>query len=90
MFDMATSDCDENDNDFHRAVAYALSSVHRDGFVLKPKQAEAIKFIYDEEDVFLWLYLQVMENLFATMIVLPFLFDYKLGTYDHTQPRTGP
>ena len=35
-------------------------------------------------------YLQDMGNLFATMIVPPFLFDYKLGTYDHIQPRTGP
>ena len=33
-------------------------------------------------------YLQDMGNLFATMIVLPFLFDYKLGRYDHIQPRT--
>ena len=51
---MAFSDC-ENDNDFHRAVVDAISCVHQDGFVLKPKQAEAIKFIYDEEDAFLWL-----------------------------------
>ena len=64
-------------------MAYALSCVHRDGFDLKPKQAEAIKFIYDEEECSCG-YLQGMGNLFATMIVLPFLFDYKLGTYDHT------
>ena len=84
---MASSDC-ENDNDFHRAVAYALSCVHRDGFVLKPKQAEAIKFIYDEEDVFLWLPTGYKKS--VCYQVLPFLFDYKLGTYDLTQPRTGP
>ena len=68
------------DKDFHCAVAYALSCVHRDGFVLKPKQAEAIKFM----KMCSCGYLQDMGNLFATMIVLPFLFDYKLGTYDPT------
>ena len=79
---MASSDC-ENDNNFHRAVACALSCVKRDRFVLidKPKQAEAIKFIYDGEDVFLWLPTGYGKS--VCYQVLPFLFDYTLGMYEH-------
>ena len=75
---MASSDC-ENDNDFHRAVAYALSCVHRDRFVLKPKPAE-ISSSSMMKKMCSCGYLQDMGNLFATR----FLFDYKLGTYDHS------
>ena len=58
-----------------------LMPVQRDRFVLTPKQAEAIKFIYDGEDVFLWLPTGYRKS--VCYQVLPFLFDYKLGMREH-------
>ena len=40
---------------FSSAVAYALSCLGQQDIVLKEKQSEAIKSIYEGKDVFAWL-----------------------------------
>ena len=40
---------------FSSAVAYALSCLGQQDIVLKEKQSEAIKYIYQGKDVFAWL-----------------------------------
>ena len=41
--------------EFNKAVKFALRSIGKEGFMLKSEQLEAIKCIYDGKDVFLWL-----------------------------------
>ena len=42
-------------DDFTTSVTYALSCLKSGGMKLKEKQLEAMKAIYDGNDVFLWL-----------------------------------
>ena len=62
--------------EFCEAVAYALSCVHREGLVLKPKQEEAFIHLYAGRDVFAWFPTGYGKSLCYQL--LPFMFDYKL------------
>ena len=59
------------------AVAYALSCLGQEDIVLKEKQSEAIKSIYEEKDVFAWLPTGYGKSLRYQLLL--FLFDFKLG-----------
>ena len=62
---------------FSSAVAYALSCLGQQDIVLKEKQSEAIKYIYQGKDVFAWLPTGYGKSLCYQL--LPFLLDFKLG-----------
>ena len=59
---------------FSSAVAYAL---RQQDIVLKEKQCEAIKSIYEGKDVFAWLPTGYGKSLRYQLLL--FLFDFKLG-----------
>ena len=48
--------------------------------VLKPEQLQAVRYMYDGRDVFLWLPTGFGKSI--RYEVLPFLFDFKLGKVD--------
>jgi len=68
---MATSDV------FHKALSFAVSKIGKEGIVLKPEQLQAVRYIYEGRDVFLWLPTGFGKSICYE--VLPFLFDCKLG-----------
>ena len=77
----ATVTATDTSND---AVKYALERVGKAGMVLKSKQVEAIRCVYEEKDV--------LPTGFGKTIcfeVLPFLFDYKHGKVGNTSTATG-
>ena len=81
---MASSDC-ENDNDF--IVLWLMPSpVFIETRLSSSPSKQRLSSSSMMKKMCSCGYLQDMGNLFATMIVLPFLFEYKLGTYDHTRP----
>ena len=40
---------------FASGVSYALSRLKMDKMVLKPKQVEAVRLVYERKDAFVWL-----------------------------------
>ena len=40
---------------FEDSISYGLSRIGRPELTLKPQQLEAVRYIYEEKDVFLWL-----------------------------------
>ena len=44
-----------NSEDFDKALKFALCCIEKEDFTLKAEQLDAIKCIYDDKDVFLWL-----------------------------------
>ena len=67
-----------NKSDFQAAVAYAISSLQHDRLTLIDKQMEAVKMLYEGQDVFLWVPTGYGKSICYQM--LPFLFDVKLST----------
>ena len=59
------------------AVAHALSCLQHDRLVLRDKQLEAVKLLYEGQDVFLWVPTGYGKSICYQM--LPFLLDVKLG-----------
>lgn len=62
---------------FDTALSYALKCVGKEGLKLKDEQKEAIKEVYDGNDVFVWLPTGFGKSL--CFECLPFVFDKKLG-----------
>ncbi len=72
---MATSSV--SSSDFSTALSYALSCLKKQELVLKDKQLEALRYLYEGSDVFLWVPTGYGKSLcFQT---LPFMFDAKFG-----------
>ena len=63
-------------DDFTSSLTYALSCLKCGDMKLKKKQLEAMKAIYDGNDVFLWLPTGYGKSICYQAI--PFLYDYKL------------
>ena len=59
------------------AVAHAISCLQHDRLVLRDKQLEAVKLLYEGQDVFLWVPTGYGKSICYQM--LPFLLDVKLG-----------
>ena len=57
---------------FEDSISYGLSRIGRLELTLKPQQLEAVRHIYEEKDVFLWL-----PTGFGK--VQPFVLDHKRG-----------
>ena len=64
-------------DDFSSALSYALSCVGKEALVLKEKQLETLRHLYDSSDVFLWVPTGYGKSLCYQ--ALPFLFDVKRG-----------
>ena len=62
-----------NKSDFQAAVAHALSCLQHDRLVLRDKQLEAVKLLYEGQDVFLWVPTGYGKSICYQM--LPFLLD---------------
>ncbi len=62
---------------FYSALVHTLSCVGKPDLVLKDKQLEALKYLYDGSDVFLWVPTGYGKSI--CFQALPFLFDVKLG-----------
>ena len=71
---------------FNDAVKYALERVGKAGMVLKSKQVEAIRCVYEGKDVFVFLPTGFGKTI--CFEVLPFLFDYKHGKVGNTSTAT--
>ena len=71
--------CHETDN-FESAVSFALGCLQSSGLVLKPQQKEAVKLVWDGEEVFILLPTGFGKSIIYEL--LPFLFDYKLERVD--------
>lgn len=65
---------------FSASLAYALSCLKCSDLKLKEKQVEAMKALYEGNDVFLWLPTGYGKSICYQ--ALPFLFDYKLKRTD--------
>ena len=63
-------------DEFNSGLSYALSCLKFGDLKLKDKQREAIKAVYDDKDVFLWLPTGYGKSICYQ--ALPFLFDFKL------------
>lgn len=63
--------------DFSSALSYALSCVGKKALVLKEKQVETLRHLYDGSDVFLWVPTGYGKSLCYQ--ALPYLFDAKRG-----------
>ena len=61
---------------FNDAVKYALERVGKAGMVLKSKQVEAIRCVYEEKDVLQFVFLPTGFGKTICFELLPFLFDY--------------
>ena len=61
---------------FQAAVSYALSCVHQEDLVLKPKQEEVVSKLYEGRDVFAWFPTGYGKTICYQL--LPFMFDMKL------------
>ena len=62
---------------FSSGVAYAVSCLGQQDIVIKEKQSEAIKSIYEGKDVFTWLPTGYGKSLRYQLFL--FLFDFQLG-----------
>ena len=62
---------------FSSGVAYAISCLGQQDIVIKEKQSEAIKSIYEGKDVFAWLSTGYGKSLRYQLLL--FLFDFQLG-----------
>ena len=62
---------------FALAMSHALSRLKKDSLKLKPKQIEAIRMVYENKDVFVWLPTGYGKSI--CFHVLPYVFDFKLG-----------
>ena len=67
----------ETKRNFDGAVQHAKACIGRDDLVLKSKQLEALKALYQGKDCFVWLPTGYGKSLCYQL--LPFLFDYKRG-----------
>ena len=72
---MATGNHDSQN--FESALIYALNAIGRKDVKLKDEQERTIRYLYDGEDVFLWLPTGFGKSICYEC--LPFMFDYKLG-----------
>ena len=61
--------------DFDKALKFALCCIGKGDFTLKAEQLDAIKYIYDEKDVFLWLPTGFGKSICYE--TLPFVLNYK-------------
>ena len=61
-----------------RAIAYTLPRVGKAGMNIKQQQREALKCVYDGNDVFIWLPTGFGKSLCYE--AWPYVIDYKLGT----------
>ena len=68
-----------NSEDFDKVLKFTLCCIGKGDFTLKAEQLDAIKCIYDRQDVFLWLPLQSLY--YET---LPFVFNH-----EHSDGGTG-
>ena len=64
------------DTEFSSALAYALSCVKRSHLVLRDKQLDTLRMLYEGHDVFLWVPTGYGKSICYQ--TLPFLFDKKL------------
>ena len=64
-------------DNFALAVSHAISRLKMDSLKLKPKQIEAIRMVYENKDVFVWLPTGYGKS--VCFHVLPYVFDFKLG-----------
>ena len=62
---------------FSSGVAYAVSCLEQQDIVIKEKQSEVIKSIYEGKDVFAWLPTGYGKSLRYQLLL--FLFDFQLG-----------
>ena len=62
---------------FEDSISYGLSRIGRPELTLKPQQLEAVRYIYEEKDVFLWLPTGFGKS--VCYEVLPFVLDHKRG-----------
>ena len=58
-------------------MAYALFCVEREGLTLKDKQREALKYLFEGNDVFVWFPTGYGKSICYQL--LPFLLDMKFG-----------
>ena len=68
--------------DFDKALMFALCCIGKGDFTLKAEQLDAIKYIYDGKDVFLWLPTGFGKSICYE--TLPFVLNYK-----HSDGGTG-
>ena len=61
-------------SNFERALCYALAKLKKDDLQLKDEQRAAIRHVYQEKDVFLWLPTGFGKSICYE--ILPFLCDY--------------
>ena len=64
------------DREFSSAVKHSLSCLGMGDLVLKKGQLDAMQYVYEGKDVFVWLPTEYGKSI--TYQTLPFLFDYKL------------
>ena len=68
--------------DFDKALKFAVCCIGKGDFTLKAEHLDAIKYIYDEKDVFLWLPTGFGKSICYE--TLPFVSNYK-----HSDGGTG-
>ena len=74
---MACASLGSSAKDFAACVSYALTCLKKEDLVLKPEQSEALEFIFQGKDVFVWFPTGYGKS--VCYQALPFMFDRKLG-----------
>ena len=62
--------------EFSKAVAYALSCINQPDLLLKDKQEQTLRYLFEGRDVFAWFPTGYDKSLCVQL--LPYMFDYKL------------
>ena len=83
---MAALELERMDATFDAAMTYALQAVGKVDLVLKEPQKNAMKALFNGEDVFLWLPTGFGKSICYE--ALPFLFDFKLGRTSSLESRS--